>query len=150
MVDSVWRGSRPFVCPLGGHMYANGLLWHTAMTGAACMGWAYLRKIEQSFCVCSCFVCLLGAMPSPPPFASPSPMHCNTHTHCSRLKPRHVRLAEWVPPVSGRCPESAYQHLGGTGEAKWCPEASSRGDSAQAAEETRGRRSGAHTGGGGS
>jgi hypothetical protein len=30
------------------------------------------------------------AMPSPPPFASPSPMHCNTR--CSRLKPR-----QWQP-----------------------------------------------------
>jgi hypothetical protein len=27
------------VCPLGGgHMYANGLLWHAGMAGAACMG----------------------------------------------------------------------------------------------------------------
>jgi hypothetical protein len=27
------------VCPLGGHMYANGLLWQYAdMAGAACMG----------------------------------------------------------------------------------------------------------------
>jgi hypothetical protein len=28
------------VCPLGGHMHANGLLWHAGMpvAGAACMG----------------------------------------------------------------------------------------------------------------
>jgi hypothetical protein len=26
------------VCPLGGHMYANGLLWYAGMAGAACMG----------------------------------------------------------------------------------------------------------------
>jgi hypothetical protein len=27
------------VCPLGDHMYANGLLWHAVgMAGAACMG----------------------------------------------------------------------------------------------------------------
>jgi hypothetical protein len=26
------------VCPLVGHMYANGLLWHADMAGAACMG----------------------------------------------------------------------------------------------------------------
>jgi hypothetical protein len=26
------------VCLLGGHMYANGLLWHAGMAGAACMG----------------------------------------------------------------------------------------------------------------
>jgi hypothetical protein len=26
------------VCPLGGRMYANGLLWHAGMAGAACMG----------------------------------------------------------------------------------------------------------------
>jgi hypothetical protein len=25
------------VCPLGGHMYANGLLWYADMAGAACM-----------------------------------------------------------------------------------------------------------------
>jgi hypothetical protein len=26
------------VFPLGGHMYANGLLWYAGMAGAACMG----------------------------------------------------------------------------------------------------------------
>jgi hypothetical protein len=26
------------VCPLGGHMCVNGLLWHAGMAGAACMG----------------------------------------------------------------------------------------------------------------
>jgi hypothetical protein len=26
------------VCPSGGHMYENGLLWHAYMAGAACMG----------------------------------------------------------------------------------------------------------------
>jgi hypothetical protein len=26
------------VCPLDGHMYTNGLLWHAGMAGAACMG----------------------------------------------------------------------------------------------------------------
>jgi hypothetical protein len=26
------------VCPLDGHMHANGLLWHAGMAGAACMG----------------------------------------------------------------------------------------------------------------
>ena len=26
------------VCPLGGHMHANGLLWYAGMAGAACMG----------------------------------------------------------------------------------------------------------------
>jgi hypothetical protein len=26
------------VCPLGGHLCANGLLWHAGMAGAACMG----------------------------------------------------------------------------------------------------------------
>jgi hypothetical protein len=26
------------VCPLGGHMYANGLWWYAGMAGAACMG----------------------------------------------------------------------------------------------------------------
>jgi hypothetical protein len=26
------------VYPLGGHMYANGLLWHAGVAGAACMG----------------------------------------------------------------------------------------------------------------
>jgi hypothetical protein len=26
------------ICPLGGHMYANGLLWYAGVAGAACMG----------------------------------------------------------------------------------------------------------------
>ena len=26
------------VCLLGGHMYANGLVWYAGMAGAACMG----------------------------------------------------------------------------------------------------------------
>jgi hypothetical protein len=83
------------VCPLGGHMHANGLLWHAGIADAACMGLTQLRKIEQSFCCAVVWhvyywaLCRATprsdptpiaptAMPSPPPFASPSPMHCNT------------------------------------------------------------------------
>jgi hypothetical protein len=42
------------------------------------------------------------AMPSPPPFASLSPMHCNTR--CSRLKPRQWQLRH-VLTICTRIPE---------------------------------------------
>jgi hypothetical protein len=65
MVDSVWRGSRPFV------------RWAAICTQMAFCGtqvwqvlhvWAYLRKIEQSFefLLCSCLVWLLSTMPRYP------------------------------------------------------------------------------------
>jgi hypothetical protein len=40
------------------------------------------------------------AMPSPPPFASPSPRHCNTH--CSRVEPRKWQLHD-MPKLSAHC-----------------------------------------------
>jgi hypothetical protein len=57
----------------------------------------------------------------------------------SRQFALHVRLAEWVPPVGGALGRhtSTWQvqatgYTGkATGEAGWCPEASSRGDAKQ-------------------
>jgi hypothetical protein len=52
-----------------------------------------------------------------------------------------VRLAEWVPPVGGAAlsrhtrtwqVQATGRYIGkATGEAEWCPEASSRGDAKQ-------------------
>jgi hypothetical protein len=53
VVDSVWRGSRfSAVCPLGGHMYANGLLWHMPRRyGRCCMYGPNYVKLSRVFAV---------------------------------------------------------------------------------------------------
>jgi hypothetical protein len=81
------------VCPLGGHMYANGLLLYAGMAGAACMGapWGpnYV-KLGRVFAV-QLFSMFIGHYAALPPVRSdPHWLHSHANTASIRLALTHA------------------------------------------------------------